>query len=155
MEEEVNQFNAIIGMLMYNEEVTVKQILIEMESFAIVFKRSLRICLDDYASGDLVALHELMEREPYEQFRRIIENLILCDDMPISQAFSEIRLDQDGYMSKRKLANERSIKKRVIRAYILAAVPFLMLFAYGLLPALLMSMNELNSLIKEIKNTAW
>ena len=31
MEDEVNQFNAIIGMLMHNETITVKQILIEME----------------------------------------------------------------------------------------------------------------------------
>lgn len=155
MEDEVNQFNAIIGMLMHNETVTVKQILVEMESFAVVFKRSLRMCIDDYGSGDLAALNELMEREPYEPFRRIIENLILCDEMPISQAFSEIRLDHDGYMSKRKLSNERSIKRRVIRAYILAAVPFLLLFAYGLMPALISAIRELNTLLSEIENTAW
>jgi hypothetical protein len=155
MEDEVNQFNAIIGMLMYNETITAKQILIEMESFAVVFKQSIRICIDEYASGDIVVLNELKEREPYEQFRRIIENLILCDEMPISHAFSEIQLDQDGYMSKRKLSNEKSIKKRVIRAYILAALPFLLLFAYGLMPALMSAMKELNLLLSEIENTAW
>ena len=155
VEDEVNQFNAIIGMLMYNETVTVKHILVEMESFAIVFKQSLRICIDEYASGDLAALNDLKEREPYEQFRRIIENLILCDEMPISQAFSEIKLDQDGYMSKRKLSNEKSIRKRVIRAYILAALPFLLLFTYGLMPALMSSMRELNQLLSELENTAW
>jgi hypothetical protein len=155
MEDEVNQFNAIIGMLMYSETVTVKQILVEMESFAIVFKQSIRICIDEYTSGDMVALNDLKEREPYKPFGRLIENLILCDDMPISQAFSEIQLDQDGYMSKRKLANEKSIKNRVIRAYILAALPFLLLFAYGLMPALVSAMRELNLLLSEIENTAW
>lgn len=155
MEDEVNQFNAIIGMLMHNETVTVKHILVELESFSIVFKQSIRICIDEYASGDLTALNDLMEREPYEQFRRIIENLILCDEMPISQAFSEIQLDQDGYMSKRKLSNEKSIRKRVIRAYILAALPFLLLFTYGLMPALMSAMRELNQLLSELENTAW
>ena len=155
MEDEVNQFNAIIGMLMHYETITVKQILVEMESFAMVFKQSIRGCIDDYASGDIEALNELKEREPYEPFRRIIDNLIRCDVMPISMAFDEINLDQDGYISKRKLSNEKSIRKRVIRAYALAALPFLLLFAYGLMPALVSAVRELNLLIEEIENTAW
>lgn len=155
MEDEVNQFNALIGMLMYNETITVKQILVEMESFAIVFKQSIKTCIDDYASGDADALNELMEREPYEPFRRIIDNLIRCDAMQICQAFCEIQLNQDGYISKRKLSNEKSIRKRVIRAYILAALPFILLFAYGLMPALISAMRELNQLLLEIENTAW
>ena len=155
MEDEVNQFNAIIGMVMYNEAMTIKGLLKEMESFAMVFKQSLRMCIDDYSSGDLEALGDLKEREPYEPFRRIVDNLIRCDDMTIKQAFSEIQLERDGYMAKRKLANEKSIKKRVYRAYALAAIPFILLFAYGLMPALISSMNELNLLIKELENTAW
>lgn len=155
IEDEVNQFYALIGMLMYNETITIKQILIEMESFAIIFKQSIRICIDDYASGDMLALNELKEREPYEPFRRIVDNLIRCDAMPVSQAFGEIQLDQDGYMLKRKLANEKSIRKRVIRAYILAAIPFILLFAYGLMPALTSSIKELNQMLMEIEDTTW
>lgn len=155
MEDEVNQFNALIAMLMYNESITVKQILEEMESFAIVFKQSIRMCLDDYGSGDIEALNNLKEREPYEPFRRIVNNLIRCDDMPISQAFAEIQVDNDGYMAKRKLANEKSIRKRVFRAYVLAALPFMLLFAYGLMPALVSTMKEINELLTEIENAAW
>ena len=155
MEDEVNQFNALIGMIMYNEAMTVKEILKEMESFAMVFKQSLRMCIDDYSSGDFEALKELKEREPYEPFRRIVDNLIRCDDMPIVKAFSEIEVDRDGYMSKRKLANEKSIKKRVYRAYALAALPFILLFAYGLMPALTSSIKELNMLIGELEASGW
>ena len=43
MEDEVNQFNALIGMLMYNDTMTVKQILQEMESFAVVFNNPLEL----------------------------------------------------------------------------------------------------------------
>lgn len=153
MEDEVNQFNALIGMLMHNETMTVKRILQEMESFALVFKQSLRICIDNYSSGDLEALKELLEREPYEPFRRIVDNLMRCDNMPISQAFNEINIEIDGYMAKRRLANEKSIKKRVYRAYVLAALPFLLLFAYGIMPVLVSSVNEINQLLDELKNT--
>lgn len=155
MEDDVNQFNALIGMFMYNESITVKQILMEMESFTLVFKESIRRCIDNYGSGDLAALNELKEREPYEPFRRIVDNLIRCDDMLISQAFAEIQVDKDGYMSKRKLSNEKSIKKRVFRAYVLAAIPFILLFTYGLMPALVSSMNELNQLIDELGSAPW
>jgi len=155
MEDEVNQFNALIGMLMYNEDVTVKRILEEMESFSVVFRQSLRMCIDDYGSGDIEALVKLKEREPYEPFRRIVDNLMRCDDMPVSQAFAEIQVDCDGYISKRKLANEKSIRKRVFRAYVLASLPFLLLFAYGLMPALVSSINEINKLLAELENATW
>ena len=51
--------------------------------------------------------------------------------------------------------NEKSIRRRVFRAYLLAALPFILLFTYGLLPALISSVRELNMLIEEIENMAW
>ena len=113
------------------------------------------MCIDDFSTGDIEALEELKEKEPYEPFRRIVDNLIRCDEMPIYQAFSEISLDQDGYMSKRKLKNEKSIRKRVFRAYLLAALPFILLFAYGLMPALVSSMYEMNQLLGELQGAVW
>ncbi len=75
--------------------------------------------------------------------------------MPISMAFNEIQVDRDGYISKRKLANEKSIKKRVIRAYVLAALPFLLLFSYGLMPVLISAIKEINLILNELQNTVW
>lgn len=155
MEDEVNQFNALICMLMYVDSMTVKQILEEMETFAVVFRQSLRNCINDYGSGDMDALKALKEREPYEPFKRIVDNLIRCDDMPICQAFHEADVERDGYMAKRKLANEKSIRRRVFRAYVLAAVPFILLFSYGIVPTLLSSVNEINTMLEELQNTAW
>lgn len=155
MEDEVNQMNGFISMLMHHDSMTVKQILIELEAFAVVFKQSLRNCINDYGAGDINALLNLKESEPYEPFGRIVDNLIRCDDMPISQAFHEIDVERDGYMSKRKLANEKSIKKRVLRAYLLAALPFMMLFAYGIVPPLLASMTEINTMLRDLENTSW
>ena len=155
MEDEVNQFNALICMLMYDESMTVKEILKELESFATVYKQSLRICINDYGAGDMTALLELKEREPYEPFNRIIDNLIRCDAMPISQAFHEVDVERDGYILKRKMANDKTRKKRVLRAYLLAAVPFMLLLAYGIVPPLVASMNEINTILKELESTSW
>jgi len=155
MEDEVNHFNALICMLMYIDSMTVKQILEELEAFAVVFKESLRNCLNNYSAGDLEALQELKEKEPYEPFQRLVDNLIRCDDMPICQAFSEIDIERDGYMARRKLANEKSIRRRVMRAYFLAAIPFLLLFAYGVIPPLVASMMEINNMLEELQKSAW
>jgi hypothetical protein len=100
-------------------------------------------------------LKELIDREPYEPFNRIIDNLIRCDDMPIYEAFHEIDVERDGYMTKRKLQNEKSIRKRVFRAYMLAAVPFILLFTYGIAPTLQSSINEINSMLEELDSSSW
>lgn len=155
IEDEVNQFNAIISMLMYKDGMTVKQILEELESFAVIFKNSIKKCINDYSSGDIQALKELKENEPYEPFRRIVDNLIRCDDMPINKAFEEINIDHESYITKRKLANEKSLKKRVFRAYIIAAIPFTLLFIYGILPLAITAFKEINELLYEMQNMSW
>ncbi len=155
MEDEVNQFHAIISMLMYVESMTVKQILEQLEAFAVVFKPSLRICINNYGTSDIKALEELKDHEPYEPLKRIVDNLIRCDDIPIEQAFHEINIERDGYISKRKLANEKSIRKRVVRAYFLAAVPFALLLAYSIIPTMLSTINEINSILEELNNSSW
>ena len=151
IEDEVHQFNALIGMLMYDKTMTVKKLLIEMETFAVVFKQSLRNCINNFSAGDNRALDILREEEPYGAFVRIIDNLLRCDDMPIYEAFHETDTMRDGYLSKRKLANEKSIRKRVIRAYILAAVPLLLLFAYGVIPTLQASIYEITQTLKALE----
>ena len=74
--------------------------------------------------------------------------------MPIYQAFSEISLDQDGYMSKRKL------KMKIYTKEGLSCLPsggtsFILLFAYGLMPALVSSMYEMNQLLEELQGAVW
>ena len=154
MEDEVNQFNALIGMLIYDKCMTVKQVLIEMESYAVVFKQSIRTCINDYGSGDIIALQQLKEEEPYPPLNRIVDNLIRCDDMPIYEAFHEVDMEREGYLSKRRLANEKSIKRRVMRAYFLAAVPLILLFAYGVIPTLVFSMNEISAVLASL-DSVW
>lgn len=155
MEDEVNQYNATIGSLMYLDGMTALQILVELESYAVVFKESIRICINDYGSSDIKALEDLKENEPYIPFTRIIDNFIRCDDMPIYEAFHEIDVDKDGYISRRKLANKKSIKKRAFRAFLLGVIPWCTLIAYCIAPPLLSTLNGLDSLTEELNNSSW
>ena len=90
MGNEVDQFQSIIMMIMHLDNTTVLQVLEQMESFALVFKESLRVCINDYSSGDLDALEKLKIREPYEPFVRLIDNLIIADKIGITRAFDEV-----------------------------------------------------------------
>jgi hypothetical protein len=155
MEDEVNQLNAMISMLMYIDSMTVKQILKEMESFAVVFKQSLQIGINDYGTGHMKALEELKEREAYEPFNRIVDNLIRCDAMPVYEAFNEIDVERDGYIANRKLKNEKSRRRRVRRAFLLALIPMFLLLAYGIAPPLIASLNEIDMTIKELEKNQW
>lgn len=155
MEDEVNQFNATIGMLMYFDSMTILQILEELESYSVIFRESIRICINDYGSSDTKALEEMKEREPFEPFRRIIDNFMRCDDMPIYEAFHELDMDRDGYISRRKLANKKSIKKRAFRAFLLGVLPWFALISYCIAPPLIASMRDLDVLTEELNNSSW
>ncbi|MDF2513056.1 MAG: hypothetical protein K0S04_2922 [Herbinix sp.] len=94
MEDEVNQLNAIIYMLMYCDHITVKQLLEEMELFAVAFKQPLQECINDYNSGDVEALERMRDGEAFEPFKRLVNNLIRCDDVAIYKAFDEIAAER-------------------------------------------------------------
>jgi hypothetical protein len=143
MEDEVIQYEAIIYMLMYTDYITVKDILEEMELFAVVFKKSIQECINDYNSGDVEALMELKEKEPYESFRRLIDNLIRCDMIPIHQAFDEIESDRTNYHDRRRQENEISIQKKVDIAKPISFIPAILVCAYLIIPLILASMQEL------------
>lgn len=153
IEDEVNQFNGLIYMLMHIDSMTSKKILTEMESFSVIFKQSLRECLNDFSAGDIEALEELKHKErEYRSFVRIVDNLIRCDDMPIREAFDEVNVDRENLFSKRKRENEVSIKKRATKGFILAVIPIVTLFAYLIIPVFISKYGEIESLLQEFKS---
>jgi hypothetical protein len=145
MEDEVNQFNSIIYMMMYIDHMTVKDLLVQMELFAYVFKASIQECINDYNSGEQEALMRLKEIETFGPFRRLVDNLIRCDMIPIDKAFDDIASDRENYQDRRKQENEISIQKRTDVAKPLSFVPAVLVTIYLLLPLLFASLKELES----------
>lgn len=152
MEDEVNQFNSIIYMMMYNDHITVKDLLEELELFAVVFKRTLQECINDYNSGDIEALLRMKERESYSQFHHIVDNLIRCDSISIDKAFDEISSDRDNYHDRRKQENEISVQKRADIAKPLSWIPVGLVMGYLILPLMIQSVNELQRFSETVQN---
>lgn len=143
MEDEVNQFNSIIYMLMYIDHMTVKDILEQMELFAVVFQSSIRECINDYNSGEIEALVNLKEKETFGPFRRLVDNLIRCDQVPIDRAFDDIVTDRENYHDRRKQENEISLQKKADIAKPMSFIPAVLVTIYLLLPLLIVSLKEL------------
>lgn len=144
MDDEVIQFQSIILMLMYMDRMTVLNILEFMEQFAVIFKDSIRTCINDYASGDLAALEALKDREKFEPFRRLVDNLIICDKIGLESAFDEIAVDRTNFTEKRKQENEIHITNRVIIAKLISWIPLILTIGlYLIVPFIIASLNEL------------
>lgn len=150
MEDEVNQFSSIVFMLMYIDHMTVKDILIELETFAVIFKQSLQECINEYNSGDIEALVKMKERESYEPFKRMVDNFIRCDVISIDKAFDEISSDRENYHDRRKQENEFTVQKKSDLAKPLSFVPAVLVIAYLIIPLMWASLQELSGFSETI-----
>lgn len=134
MDDEVNQFNSIIYMLMYRDQITVKDLLEEMELFAVVFRQTIHECINDYNSGDIEAMEQMKEKESFGPFIRLVDNLIRCDDIAIYKAFDEIASDRESYYERRILEDEINIQRKVDLAQPMSWVPCVLVMIYLILP---------------------
>lgn len=153
MQDEVIQFQAIIFMMMHLGRISIEEILTSMEDYAIAFKQSISECINDYSSGEIEALRQLKEKESYEPFKKIVDNLIMCDSVDMKKAFSEILVDRKIYQDKRKVQTEILIDNKTIIATAISWVPFaISMIFYLILPFLTESMNEFVNYSNQIKN---
>ncbi|NLZ82584.1 MAG: hypothetical protein GX915_02855 [Clostridiales bacterium] len=152
MEDEINQFHSIIYMIMFTDHITIKDLLEELELFAVVFKQSIQECINNYNSGEIEALTKLKDKENHPPFRRLVDNLIRCDAMSMERAFDEISSDRESYHDRRKQENEISIQKRADIAKPLSWIPAILVMTYLTLPLLLASLNELQGFKEAMRN---
>ena len=112
MNDEVIQFQSIILMLMYIDRITVSKILEFMEAFAVIFKASIRTCLNDYDSGDIEALNALKDKETFIPFKRLVDDFLISDKIGLEQAFDEVAVDRANITEQRKQENEIHITNK-------------------------------------------
>ena len=123
MEDEVVQFQSVIMILMYIEQMTVQSILEEIVKFAFCFEDSIQKCINNLSAGEQEALQQLYDDEPFEAFQRLVENLMSVDKIGVKEAFNEIDIERKNYLEKRKQENELKLNNRVAVCNILAFVP--------------------------------
>ncbi|NLY17605.1 MAG: hypothetical protein GX045_01310 [Clostridiaceae bacterium] len=152
MEDEVMQFHSIILMLMHIERVNVEDVLNWMEQFAEIFKSSISKCINDYEYGDIAALEQLIQDEPYKPFVRIVENLKSAEDkITIEHAFDELKTEREYYQEKRKQDNEILVNKKGMWGKLIAFIPFgATVLLYLIIPFILVSVSHLMGYTEEI-----
>lgn len=153
MQDEVIQFQALIYMQMHFERTSVEDILTSMEDYAIVFKQSISECLNDYSSGEIDALEALKEKESYEPFKKLVDNLIMCDSIEMKKAFGEVLVDRKIYQDKREVQTEILIDQKTVIGVAISWIPFILsMVLYLILPFLTESMNEFVNYANQIQS---
>lgn len=151
MQNEVIQFQSIILMLMYMQRISTKEILEVMEEFALIFKNSISECLDQFSLGELTALKELKEKEEYQPFQKIIDNLIAADKTGIEKACEEIESDRKSSQEQRKQDNQIYIDDKSAEGGFLAFIPMaLVISLYVIIPFVAESLSQLSAYINQM-----
>lgn len=143
MNDEVIQFQSIILMLMYIDQMTIPKILEFMETFSVIFKDSIRACLNEYDSGDVEALNALKDRERFIPFQRLVDNFLMSDKIGLERAFDEIAVDRANTTEQRKLDTEINItNKGTLAKYIAYFHLVLVILVYMAIPFILESLRQ-------------
>lgn len=151
MEEEVLQYNSILMMLMYMDRISTYELLESMEEFAVIFKASLKACLTEYESGQIKALNRLKERVSNQAMEKLVDNIIMCDEIGVEKALDELTLEQTFYNDKRKQQSEYNLERKGILCKFLAFVPLVITIGfYLILPFITVSIHKLLEISKEI-----
>lgn len=151
-EDEVMQFQTMIVMLMYIPRMNVEIILEWLESFSVIFQRSIMECVDMYSFDSERALFELKEKEDFLPFIRIAEGLQACDRVGVEAAFTEIAGQRSYFLEKRQQDNEIQISEKGALGKVIAYVPmFLVIGLYLIVPFILESLVQLNGFMNQME----
>lgn len=151
MQDEVIQYHAIILLLIYFENVNALTILEWMNIFSEVFTTSIARCITDFTMNEQDALQKLYDSEPYEPFQRIVENLMMVDDVGVLQAFNELSATRKSNQESRSQDNKNIIAKRAEKAGMLMQAP-LWYVALGYLvgPMIIEAFKQMANMVSEI-----
>ena len=151
MEEEVLQFHSILMMLMYFPRISAYELLEAMEEFSTIFKQSLRQCLNEYESGQKEALTQLKAREHCMAFQRLVDNLLMCDEVGVIRALDEIAIERNYHRERRKQVSDYHIQKKGYLCQFLAFLPmFLTVGCYLIIPFVTVSISKLLEISNEV-----
>lgn len=152
-EDEIIRYQSIILMLMYIERISVLEVLERIEEFSRIFRKQLQNCINNYNSSDVLALEGLKESTTFLPFRRLVDNLMISDEIGLEQAFDEVAADRQHFQEKRKQENEMNLNRKFALAQFIAYIPaILVIGGYLILPFLLECYHQLNQ-YQEMMNT--
>lgn len=144
--EETLRFETLILIVMHYKQITVEEILRWMERFSVVFSRALQRTVDDFSYRRRESLEKLKEELAYEPAIKLVDALIVCDDIPVSQAFYDLEGERAYHMEQYRQKAESLQREKAAFARVIAFLPFVALLALRLVvPFVLEGLTQLGS----------
>lgn len=151
MQDEVTQYYSIILLLIYFENVNALTILEWMNLFADIFEPSIARCITEFTMDEQAALQKLYDTEPFEPFQRVVENLMMVDDVGVLQAFNELPATRKSNQETRAQDNKNVVAAKATKANTLAMLPLgFIIVGYLVLPLMIEAFDEMNKLVEEV-----
>ena len=147
-DNEVSQFQAIILMERMFPTVTIVSLLEEMETFAVMFRPSIRECINSYSSGPRQALLNLKEQEKdHVWFTELVDGLLSADSVGIEAAFEEVENNREMFERIKELEAEMDLDKKRDSTDLLASIPMTIILAgYFIVPFFVHSLGGLGDM---------
>lgn len=144
-ESEIIRFQGIILMLMHADRMTIDQMLLQLERFAISFRQQIEEISDKLSYKGMAVFREYKDKSDFLPFNRIIDGFIACDDMYIYKAFEDIETDRQYYIAKHKQDNSFYIEQRGAVGKFLSFIPICMVVIVKLIvPFVIEGMNQMS-----------
>lgn len=151
MEEEVFQYYSILSMLMYMDRISTYELLEAMENFSVIFREQLRCCLTEYESGQQKALYHLKGKVRCEAMEKLVDQLLMCDEIGVEKALDELTLEMTFYNEQRKQQTEINLEKKGVLCKFLAFIPLTVTIGiYLIYPFISVSLQKLMGISAEL-----
>lgn len=149
---EVMELQAMILLLIDVPGITVSELLDALSTGAQRFRVPLRRCRDTYDAEDISALQRLYDEVSYPPFRQMVARLLMSDKVGLEEAFSDLASDRRYLREQLRMRREQERKKKVAYAQIVAYCPmFFLLFAYLIIPFLVMSLGQMRQVFEQME----
>lgn len=151
---EVYQFQTMIFILRELDRISVEEILEWMYSYAVIFKQPLEKTLLHFSHGSESALLKLKEEAGQEEFRQLVDKLILANEkIPIYDAFDDLESDMGFQFQQRRLHFEKSLDMKAELGRMLGFAPlYSLIFGYLVIPLIWMSFRQMDIYFEQIQH---
>ncbi len=145
--DEIVQLQTVVNMMRKLPGILPINILLSMEEFSTVYKKSLRECISKYPTDPEAALQDLYFSEKETDFRMIIEDFLRVPQTGVENACAEVTSQIENYAENRKMEQKQSIEKMTKAAMWISMVPALVIiFGYMLTPFMMGVMKLFDNL---------
>ena len=145
MMEESLRFETLVLIVIHYSQITVEELLRQMERFSVVFSRALQRTVDDFSYHRRESLERLRDELGYEPAKKLADGLLACDDLPIAQVFHDVEDERAYNMESFKRKALDLQREKAAFARIIAFLPFVAVLVLRLVvPFVLEGLTQLN-----------